>query len=86
MCHNITGLNPHRPDAKRGVSMPAVHRFNSEPAFKHDFARVDYDLTEFGERAGTPGLYTVRGKVKAGPRASLLPPDLFSRLATTHCG
>lgn len=38
---------------------------------------MDYDVTEFDERTGTPGLHTVRGTVKAEPRESLLPPDLF---------
>ena len=36
-------------------------------------------MTEFDERAGTPGLHTVRSIVKAEPRESLLPPDLFKR-------
>lgn len=36
-------------------------------------------MTEFDERAGTPGLHTVRGTVKAEPRETLLPPDLFRR-------
>ena len=53
--------------------------FIGEPAFEHDFAHVDYDVTDFDERAGTPGLHTVGPKVKAEPRASLLPPDLFNR-------
>lgn len=36
-------------------------------------------VTEFDERAGTPGLHTVRGTVKAEQRETLLPPDLFNR-------
>jgi len=36
-------------------------------------------VTGFDERAGTPGLHTVRGEVKADPRETLLPPDLFKR-------
>jgi sulfotransferase len=47
--------------------------------FEHDFDHVDYDVTEFDERAGTPGLPTVGGTVKAEPRETLLPPDLFNR-------
>lgn len=31
------------------------------------------------ERAGTPGLHTVRGQVKAENRETLLPPELFNR-------
>ena len=60
-------------------TMHAIYAFIDEPGFEHDFDHVDYDVTEFDERAGTPGLHTVRGTVKAEPRASLLPPDLFSR-------
>ena len=54
--------------------------------FEHDFNHTDYDVTEFDERAGTPGLHTVRGTVKADPRETLLPPDLFNRSATTPSG
>ena len=53
--------------------------FPGEPVFDHDFDHVDYDVTEFDERVGTPGLHTVRGTVQAEPRESLLPPDLFKR-------
>lgn len=59
--------------------MHAIYEFIGEPAFEHDFGHVDYDVTEFDERAGTPGLHTVRGEVKAEPRETVLPPDLFSR-------
>jgi sulfotransferase len=57
--------------------MHAIYAFLGEPVFSHDFGHVDYDVTEFDERAGTPGLHTVRGMVKAEPRETLLPPDLF---------
>ncbi|WP_409436879.1 sulfotransferase family protein [Mycobacterium sp. SMC-14] len=57
----------------------AIYQFLGEPAFEHDFDHTDYDVSEFDERAGTPGLHTVRGTVKAEPRESLLPPDLFNR-------
>jgi sulfotransferase len=59
-------------------TMHAIYAFLGEPAFEHDFNHVDYDVTEFDERAGTPGLHTVRGMVKAESRATLLPPDLFN--------
>jgi len=61
------------------TAMQAIYSFIGEPAFEHDFGHVDYDVTEFDERAGTPGLHTVRGTVKAEPRETLLPPDLFNR-------
>jgi sulfotransferase len=60
-------------------AMQAIYAFIGEPAFEHDFGHVDYDVTEFDERAGTPGLHTVRATVKAEPRETLLPPDLFRR-------
>jgi sulfotransferase len=60
-------------------TMDAIYGFLGEPVFEHDFDHVDYDVTEFDERAGTPGLHTVRGTVKAEPRETLLPPDLFNR-------
>ena len=60
-------------------TMHAIYAFIGEPTFEHEFDHIDYDVTEFDERAGTPGLHTVRPTVKAEPRASLLPPDLFSR-------
>ncbi len=60
-------------------TMHAIYEFLGEPMFEHDFNHTDYDVTEFDERAGTPGLHTVRGTVKAEPRETLLPPDLFNR-------
>ena len=60
-------------------TMQAIYAFLGEPVFEHDFGHVDYDVTEFDERAGTPGLHTVRPTVKAEPRDTLLPPDLFNR-------
>lgn len=61
--------------------MRAIYNFIGEPEFEHNFGQVDYDVTEFDERAGTPGLHAVRGMVKAQPRETLLPPDLFNRFA-----
>ena len=60
-------------------AMQAIYAFLGEPVFEHDFGHVDYDVTEFDERAGTPGLHTVRRTVNAEPRDTLLPPDLFNR-------
>jgi sulfotransferase len=59
-------------------TMHAIYAFLEEPVFEHDFEHVEYDVAEFDERAGTPGLHTVRPTVKAERRATLLPPDLFS--------
>ena len=60
-------------------TMHAIYKFLNEPEFEHDFEHVDYDVTEFDQRAGTPGLHTVGHTVKAERRESLLPPDLFNR-------
>ncbi|OBK39901.1 sulfotransferase [Mycobacterium sp. 1245111.1] len=60
-------------------TMHAIYSFIGEPAFEHDFDNVDYDVTEFDRRAGTPGLHTVRHTVKADARPTVLPPDLFNR-------
>ena len=40
-------------------TMDAIYAFLGQPAFEHDFDHIDYDVTEFDERAGTPGLHTV---------------------------
>ena len=60
-------------------TMHTIYAFLGEPTFEHDFDHIEYDVTEFDERAGTPGLHTVRSRIDAEPRASLLPPDLFNR-------
>ncbi len=62
-------------------AMRAIYDCIGQAYFRHDFERVEYDVTEFDRRAGTPGLHTVRGRVHAEPRQTLLPPDLFQRFA-----
>ena len=62
-------------------ALNAIYAFIGEPVIAHDFEHVEYDVAEFDRRAGTPGLHTVRGQVKAEPRKTLLPPDLFQRFA-----
>jgi sulfotransferase len=62
-----------------GKAMHAIYDFIGEPTFDHNFGHIDYDVTRFDERAGTPGLHTVRGRVSVEPRETLLPPDLFNR-------
>ena len=61
------------------TTLAAIYDFIGEPVFAHDFDNAEYDVTEFDERAGTPGLHTVRAEVKAEPRETILPPDLFNR-------
>lgn len=60
-------------------TLHTIYEFIGEPAFEHDFDRIDYDVTEFDQRAGTPGLHTVGRTVRSQTRETLLPPDLFKR-------
>lgn len=63
-------------------ALAAIYDFIGEPAFAHDFEHVSYDAaSEFDARTGTPGLHTVRAKVSANQRGTILPPDLFQRFA-----
>lgn len=62
--------------------MRAIYEFIGEPWFAHDFDHVDYDVRAFDERAGAPGLHTVRGQVKPELRETLLPPALFNRFVS----
>lgn len=62
-------------------ALAAIYDFLGEAPFAHDFAHVSYDASAFDRKAGTPGLHDVRAEVKAVPRATLLPPDLFQRFA-----
>lgn len=61
------------------AALAAVYEFIGEPAFGHDFERVEYDASEFDRKAGTPGLHTVRSRVGAVTRETVLPPDVFRR-------
>jgi sulfotransferase len=57
----------------------AIYDFIDEPVFAHDVENVSFDADEFDLRAGTPGLHTVRKKIEACERISVLPPDVFRR-------
>jgi len=59
--------------------LDAVYAFIGEPAFAHDFENVQFDADEFDQKAGTPGLHAIRRTVKAEPRRTVLPPDVFRR-------
>ena len=56
-----------------------VYEFLGEPLFKHDFAKVEYDAPAFDAQLGLDGLHRVHPQVKARPRQTILPPDLFQR-------
>lgn len=63
-------------------ALQAVYDFIGEPAFQHDVEHIAYDASAFDAKAGTPGLHTVRPRVQANERATILPPDLFARFAS----
>ena len=63
------------------AALQAVYKFLGEPWFEHDFDHVEYNADKFDARLGLPGLHTVKPKVSAPKRESVLPPDLFKRFA-----
>lgn len=65
--------------SKPAEAMRAIYDFIGEKPFAHDFDNVEFDAEEFDARLGTPGLHRVGRKVKAEPRQTILPPDLFRR-------
>ena len=51
------------------------------PPFRHDPDAVEQDplALAFDERLGTPGLHSLRRRVDAADRETVLPPDLFAK-------
>jgi sulfotransferase len=62
-------------------ALDAIYRFLDLEPFKHDFDNIEFDVGEFDRRLGTPGLHGVRKQVRHAPRSTILPPDLFNRVA-----
>ena len=58
-----------------------IYEFLGEQPFAHDFGNVEYDAPEFDAQLGLEGLHRVHPQVKARPRKTILPPDLFKRYA-----
>jgi sulfotransferase len=58
-----------------------VYEFLGEKPFAHDFSKVEYDAPAFDAQLGLDGLHRVHPQVKARPRQTILPPDLFRRYA-----
>jgi sulfotransferase len=58
-----------------------VYEFLGEAPFAHDYSKVEYDAPAFDAQLGLDGLHRVHPEVKARPRATILPPDLFQRYA-----
>lgn len=64
--------------------METMHRLYAqlgEPYYPHDFDDVKYEESTFDSFLGMPGMHTVRPKVSASPRQSVIPPDLFRKYA-----
>jgi sulfotransferase len=59
--------------------MRLVYDFIGEAWFDHDFNNVAYAAPQFDQALGLSGLHTVRRKVEATPRPTILPPDLFEQ-------
>jgi sulfotransferase len=57
--------------------LPLIYQFLGEPAFEHDFERLEFDTPEYDEGIGLVGLHKVRPQVGFQKRQTLLPPDLF---------
>ena len=60
-------------------AMAAIYDFIGAPPFRHDFDNVQFDVGEYDERAGMPGLHAVGRKVAAPDRSTVLPLDIFRR-------
>lgn len=60
-------------------ALAAVYDFIGESPFQHDFSDVRFDVSQFDEHIGMPGLHAVGRKVAAPERATILPPDVFHR-------
>lgn len=56
-----------------------IYQFTGQDKFKHDFENVEYQAENFDTFMHTKDLHTVRKKVEWKPRATVLPPDLFSQ-------
>jgi sulfotransferase len=62
-------------------TLAAIYGFIDEPLFGHDPEHIEpyYEGIEFDARIGAHGLHEVGPAVRAKPRRSILPPDLFAR-------
>ena len=61
--------------------LAAIYSFIGEDLYPHDAKHIEpsYDMIEFDQRLGTPGLHEVGRRVEARERRTILPPDLFTR-------
>lgn len=64
-------------------TLDAIYSFLGEDHFPHDPQHIEpcYDMIEFDQRLGTPGLHDVGRSVQPRERPTILPPELFKRYA-----
>jgi sulfotransferase len=62
-------------------ALAAIYGFIGEDLHPHDPHHIEpsYDMIEFDQKIGTPGLHAVGRSVKARERPTILPPNLFAR-------
>jgi len=56
-----------------------IYKLIGEKPFQHKFDGIEYSEEEYDSWLGTPGLHTIRPRVAAETRETVLPPDLFAR-------
>ncbi|MAD43598.1 MAG: sulfotransferase family protein [Oceanospirillaceae bacterium] len=59
--------------------MRLIYQFLNEPYFEHNFETLEYDVPEFDQDLGLPGMHRVKAKVQPNNRETILPPDLFEK-------
>jgi sulfotransferase len=57
--------------------LQAVYEWFVLTPFDHDFANISYDEPEFDAKLGFDGFHRVSGPLRATPRQTILPNDLF---------
>ena len=61
--------------------MKSVYNFIEEPYYEHDFNDVAASYDEFDEDINLPGSHTTRKKLEWTARETVIPPDLWQRVA-----
>jgi len=60
-------------------TLDLIYQFLGEPAYEHDFERLEFDHPDYDAALGIKGMHTVRARVRLEPRTTILPPDLFEQ-------
>jgi sulfotransferase len=77
--HNLMLVRYETLTERPADALNAIYDFIGQKRFRHDFENVEFDADEFDARLGTPGLHRVGRRVRAEPRKTILPADLFRR-------